>query len=112
MYTVIRSYTLVPRMREQFIKRVQERLVPLLNHVPGFHAFTLMEAGDNNVTFISTFNTLTDAKASARITQDWHTEHLNEFFQAYSRIAAGEVRVQQSWDAPREAETLMESTAR
>ena len=43
MYTVIRSYTHVPGMREQFIKQVQERLVPLLNHVPGFHAFTLME---------------------------------------------------------------------
>jgi hypothetical protein len=62
-----------------------------------------METGENSVVFISTFNTLTDAKASARITQDWHTEHLNEFFQVSSRIAAGEVRVEQTWDAPREA---------
>src|SRR5512135_755639 len=77
MHTVIRSYTLVAGTREAFIKRVQERLVPLLNHVPGFRAFTLMEEGDNNVTFISTFHTLADAKASARITRDWHTEHLN-----------------------------------
>ncbi len=112
MYTVIRSYTLVPGMREQFIKRVQERLVPLLNHVPGFHAFTLMETGDNRVVFISTFNTFTDAKASARLTNDWHTEHLNVFIQEYSRIAAGEVRVQQSWGGPIEAKTLMESAAR
>ncbi len=54
MYTVIRLYHLVPGTREEFIKRGQERLVPLLNHVPGFRAFTLMEAGDNNVIFIST----------------------------------------------------------
>ncbi len=105
MYIVIRSYTLVPGTREQFIKRVQQRLIPLLNHVPGFRAFTLMEAGDNDVIFISIFNTLADAKASARLTQDWHTQHLNIFIQAYRRIAAGEVRVQQSWDC-READLL------
>ena len=97
MYTVIRSYELIPGTREEFIQRVEERLVPLLNHVPGFRAFTLMETGDNNVTFISTFNKLADAKASVRLTNDWHTEHLNVFIQGYTRIAAGEVRVQQDW---------------
>ncbi len=100
MYTVIRSYTLVAGTREAFIKRVQERLVPLLNHVPGFRAFTLMEEGDHNVTFISTFHTLADAKASARITRDWHAEHLNVFIQDYTRRAAGEVRIQQSRGGP------------
>jgi len=97
MYIVIRSYDLIPGMREEFIQRVQERLVPLLNHVPGFRAFTLLEAGDNNVIFISTFNKFADAKASARLTNDWHTEHLNVFIQAYTRLAAGQVRVQQAW---------------
>ena len=97
MYTVIRSYDLIPGTREEFILRVQERLVPLLNHVPGFRAFTLMEAGDNNVTFISTFNKFADAKASARITNDWHTEHLNVFIREYTRMAAGEVRIQEAW---------------
>ena len=97
MYIVIRSYDLIPGMREEFIQRVQERLVPLLNHVPGFRAFTLMEAGDNNVIFISTFNKFADAKASARLTNDWHTEHLNVFIQGYTRVAAGQVRVQQAW---------------
>ena len=97
MYIVIRSYDLIPGTREEFIQRVQERLVPLLNHVPGFRAFTLMEVGDNNVIFISTFNKFADAKASARITNDWHTEHLNVFIQKYTRMAAGEARVQQAW---------------
>ena len=97
MYIVIRSYELIPGTREEFIQRVQERLVPLLNRVPGFRAFSLMEAGDNNVSFISTFNKFADAKASARLTKDWHTEHLNVFIQRYTRIAAGEVRVQLAW---------------
>jgi heme-degrading monooxygenase HmoA len=97
MYTVIRSYDLIPGMREEFIQRVQERLVPLLNHIPGFRAFTLLEEGDNNVTFISTFNKFADAKASARLTNEWHSEHLDVFIQGYTRIAAGQVRVQQTW---------------
>ena len=97
MYIVIRLYDLIPGTREEFIQRVLERLVPLLNHVPGFLAFTLLEAGDNNVTFISTFNKFADAKASARLTQEWHTEHLNSFIQKYTKIAEGEVRVQQAW---------------
>ena len=97
MYIVIRSYELMPGTREEFIQRVQERLVPLLNHVPGFRAFTLLEAGDNNVTFISTFHKFADAKASARLTNEWHSEHLNVFIQKYTRIAAGEVRVQKAW---------------
>jgi heme-degrading monooxygenase HmoA len=79
MYIVIRSYDLIPGTREEFIQRVQERLVPLLNHVPGFRAFTLLKAGDSIVTFMSAFNTFADAKASARLTNEWHTEHLNVF---------------------------------
>jgi heme-degrading monooxygenase HmoA len=98
MYIVIRSYDLIPGTREEFIQRVQERLVPLLNHVPGFRAFTLLEAGDNNVTFISAFNKFADAKASARLTNEWHTEHLNVFIKGYTRIAAGEVRVRTGWE--------------
>ena len=98
MYIVIRSYDLIPGTREEFIQRVQERLVPLLNHVPGFLAFTLLEAGDNNVTFISAFNKFADAKASARLTNEWHTQHLNVFIQGYTRIAAGEVRVRTGWE--------------
>ena len=97
MYIVIRTYNLIPGKREEFIQRVQEKLVPLLNHVPGFRAFTLMEQGDNNVVFISTFNKFADAKASARLTNDWHTEHLNVFIQEYTRIAAGETRIQEAW---------------
>jgi heme-degrading monooxygenase HmoA len=97
MYIVIRSYDLIPGKREELIRRVQEKLVPLLNHVPGFRAFTLMEVGDNNVVFISTFNKFADAKASVRLTNDWHTEHLNVFIKEYTRIAAGEARIQEAW---------------
>ena len=97
MYTVIRKYDLIPGTKEEFIQDVQESLVPIINRVPGFRAYALLEVGDNEMAAISSFDTLADAKASARLTQEWHTEHLNVFIQRYTRIAAGEVRVQQAW---------------
>ena len=35
MYLEIYTYDLIPGTREEFIQHVQERLVPLLSHVPG-----------------------------------------------------------------------------
>jgi hypothetical protein len=92
MYIEIRTYDLIPGTREEFIQHVQERLVPLLNHVPGFRAFSLMEVGDNNVTFISTFLTLTDAQSSSRLTRGWIVEH-TDFIQEVTKVSAGQLRV-------------------
>jgi hypothetical protein len=43
MCTVIRTYDLIPGMKEEFIQRVQKSLVPILYHVPGWRAYTLLE---------------------------------------------------------------------
>ncbi len=94
MYTVIRKYDLFPGTKEQFIRDVQERLIPIINRVPGFRAYSLLEVGDNEVVVISTFNTLADAKVSARLTGEWVTEHTDLFIQGFLKLAAGQVRVQ------------------
>lgn len=94
MYIVIRTYHLVLGTREEFIQHVQERLVPLLSHVPGFRAFSLAETEDNSVTLIGTFHTLADAKASARLTGCWIAEHTKFFIQEVTKLAAGQLRVQ------------------
>lgn len=92
MYTVMRKYDLTPGTKERIIQDVQARLVPLLNRVPGLRDYTLVEVADNEVVIISTFHTLADAKASARLTKDWLVEHA-KFFQEIATIVAGEVRV-------------------
>ncbi len=94
MYTVIRKYDLIPGTKEEFIQDVQESLVPIINRVPGFRAYALVEVGDNEMAAISSFDTLADAKVSARLTADWVTEHTELFFQGFSKLAAGQVRVQ------------------
>src|SRR5579859_7579091 len=96
MYTVIRKYNLMRGTKEELIQQVQEGLVPRLAHVPGFRAYFLLDVGDNEVAIISTFDTLADAKAAARLAEEWVAEYASPFIQGGSKIVAGQVRVQQS----------------
>ncbi len=93
MYTVIRTYTIIPGTKEELIQDVQTRLVPLLNHVPGFRAYSLLDVSDNDVVVISTFSTLADAKASARLTGEWVADHAEICIQGYAKLTAGVERV-------------------
>jgi hypothetical protein len=51
-----------------------------------------VEVADNTVTFISTFHTQGDARASAYLTRRWIAEHA-DFVQEMTQVAAGELRV-------------------
>jgi heme-degrading monooxygenase HmoA len=93
MYTVIRKYDLVPGSVEEFIQQVQKSLVPIINRVPGFREYSLVEIGDNEVIAISIFDSLADAKVSARQTAAWVAEHTELFFQGFSKPMAGQERV-------------------
>jgi hypothetical protein len=52
-----------------------------------------VEIGDNEVIAISIFDSLADAKVSARQTAGWVAEHTELFFQGFSKAMAGQVRV-------------------
>ena len=93
MYTVIRKYDLVPGSVEEFIQQVQKSLVPIINRIPGFREYSLVEVGDNEVIAISIFDSLADAKVSARQTAGWVAEHTELFFQGFSKAMAGHMRV-------------------
>ena len=93
MYTVIRKYDLVPGSVEEFIQQVQKSLVPIMNRVPGFREYSLVEVGDDEVVAISIFESLADAKEAARQTAGWVAEHTELFFQGFSRAMTGLVRV-------------------
>ncbi len=93
MYTVIRKYDLVPGTVEEFIQDVQKSLVPIINRVPGFREYSLAEVGDDEVVSISIFDSLADAKVSARQTAGWVAEHTELFLQGFSKAMAGPVRV-------------------
>ncbi len=93
MYIVIRKYDLVPGTAEEFMQDVQKSLVPIIKQVPGLRDFSVAEVADNEVVAISIFDSLTDAKVSARQTAAWVAEHTELFFQGFSKAMAGPVRV-------------------
>jgi len=93
MFTVIRKYDLVPGTAEEFIRDVQKSLVPIINRVPGFRDYSLVEIGDDEVVTISIFDSLTDAKESARQTADWLAKHSELFLLGYAKAMAGQLRV-------------------
>ncbi len=93
MYTTIYTYDLLPGTKERFIQDMQERLVPFLDHVPGFRTFSLVESGDHTVTCTCTYHTLADAKAAARLTSDCLSQISEPCIQGRAKRAAGEVRV-------------------
>ncbi len=93
MYTVIHTCDLLPGTKEQFIQDVQERLVPLLGHVPGFRTFSQLESGDYNVTCICTYHTFADAKAAARLVGDCLSQISESCMQGEAKKIAGQVRV-------------------
>jgi heme-degrading monooxygenase HmoA len=93
MYIVIRKYDLIPGTAEEFIQDVQKSLVPIIKRVPGLRDFSVIEVADNEVVAISIFDSLADAKVSARQTTTWVAEHTELFFQGFSKAMAGPVRV-------------------
>ena len=93
MYAVIRKYDLVPGTVEEFIRDAQKSLVPIINRVPGFREYSLVEIGDDDVAVISIFESLADAKEAARQTAGWVAEHTELFLQGISKAMAGPVRV-------------------
>ena len=93
MYTVIRKYDIVPGMVEEFMQHVQETLVPIVNQVPGFKEYALLEIGENEVAAICTFESLDTAKTSAHLTSAWVAEHTELFIQGFTKLMAGNVRV-------------------
>ncbi len=93
MYTVIRKYDIVPGLVDEFIQQVQQSLVPIVNQVPGFKEYALVEIGENEVAAFSTFESLEDAKISAHQTAAWVAEHTELFIQGFTKLMAGNVRV-------------------
>lgn len=93
MYTVIRKYDLVPDTSEEFLSDVQESLIPIIKRLPGLREFSVVEVAENELVTISVFDSLTDAKASARQTAAWVAEHTESFFQGFSKAMTGPIRV-------------------
>ncbi len=91
MYTVIRTYHIIPGTVEELLRQVQHSLLPLLSRVPGFHAYYVMQVADSQVAAISLFERLADAKAAVAQVAAWMREYSPLFCRGSSEVLAGPV---------------------
>jgi len=91
MYKAVRTYTLLPGTREEFLLRVQESFVPLISQLPGFIAYDTHRNGNDQVITISTFDTRAQAEESILLALRWVQEHTLELMQGLPILTMGQV---------------------
>lgn len=77
-YARIVVHTLHSEKADEAITQVRADQLPLLQRQPGFVAYELMEAGDNRLISISTWESRAHAEASAPITGAWVRENVRD----------------------------------
>lgn len=93
MYIAVRKYYIHPGAVEEWMRRVQEGFVPLINAMPGFLAYYALKVGDDEAVTISIFETQKGAEASVQRAAEWVAKHLVSLIQTFPEITVGQVSV-------------------
>ena len=95
MHATIRRYESVDQSRKsEVIKKVDDGLLPMLSDLPGFHGYSLIDAGDGVVTSVGFFDTSAQAAESTRIAASWLREQkLDAVLSTQPKITSGDVVV-------------------
>ena len=93
MITTIRRYESIDQSRKsELVKKVDESLLPTLSELPGFNAYSLIDAGDGVMTSVSFFDTAAQADESSRIAASWLREQkLETALPNAPKITSGDV---------------------
>lgn len=70
MYAAVRQYQVHPEETEELARRVREGFLPLLDQIPGFRAYYLVDGGQE-ITTISVFEDAAGAAESTRQAEGW-----------------------------------------
>lgn len=90
-YLALRQYQLAPgRTMEELAAAVESGFVPILQQVPGFREYFLVETGEG-VLSISVFADQAGAEESTRRAADWVQQNLADFFAAPPTVTTGNV---------------------
>jgi hypothetical protein len=95
MNCTIRRYESIDQSRKsELIKKVDESLLPTLSELPGFHGYSLVDAGDGVMTSVGFFDTSAQADESTRIAASWLREQkLDSVLSTQPKITSGAVVV-------------------
>src|SRR6476659_7865990 len=93
MFTIIRKFTLTRGSIEEVTRRVQDSFVPLLQELPGFRGYYLLESGPDVLISIRVFDSADEALASNEIAAAWMRDNVLEFVKGMPEVMAGNVLV-------------------
>jgi len=75
MHATIRRYESIEQSRkDEVLKKVDENLTPALKDLPGFHGYSLIDAGNGVMMSVGFFDTAAQAEESTRIAGSWLRE--------------------------------------
>jgi hypothetical protein len=89
-YLVIRRYRLKPGASfDELVRRVESGFVPLIEAVPGFVEYMLVDVGEGDLLTVSVFADQAGAEASTAAAADWAPNNVAELSElpAYEVIA-------------------------
>ena len=90
-YLAIRQYQLTPgHTLEELSALVESGFLPILQQVPGFREYFLVETGEGVIS-ISTFMDEAGAEESTRRAADWIQQNLTGFFAGPPTVTTGSV---------------------
>jgi hypothetical protein len=90
---VIRHYQVDAKNMGEIVSRAKSGFVPLVNKLPGFAAYTILDAGKGVLVTISGFATKAGAEESTKKAARWVNENLKQLVPHPPEVTAGEVRV-------------------
>lgn len=93
MYATVRQYTINQGQAQvdEAARDVQAEMGPVLSKAPGFVAYYVLDAGNNNVIAISLFESKEAEEKAEELVSGWIRQHMTSISSSPPRIAEGEV---------------------
>jgi hypothetical protein len=93
MHVTIRRYESIDQSRKaEVLKKVDEKLLPVLSELPGFSGYSLVDAGNGVMTSVGFFDTAAQAEESTRVAGSWLREQkLETALPSPPKITSGNV---------------------
>jgi hypothetical protein len=92
-YGVMRRYQIDPKNIEQIVDRAKSGFIPLVSHLPGFAAYSILDAGNGTLVTLSGFTTKSGAEDSVKAAAQFVKENLSALVPNAPEVTSGEVRV-------------------
>jgi hypothetical protein len=100
MHGVLRDYTLDATNVDEVIRRIAQGGVPIIRAIPGFVAYSILDAGHGHLVTYSVYESKMGAEESTKKAAAWVKENLVAMVPTPPRVLEGAVRLREVKAAP------------